>query len=677
MYHFIRLLIKVSIAWLSMFLFVDNLSAQTTWEEVIEQLAENEYENSYQWETLMEELADLKEHPLNINTATKEQLERFPFLSNRLVENILYYIYKYEAIHSEKELMMVQDMDRQTVRYLLPFITFQIVEKEKAKSTVKQMVKYGKHELSTRVDIPFYTKAGYRSKYLGYGFYNNVRYSFRYSDHIYIGITAEKDAAEPFFEGRNRKGYDYYSPYVLIRNIGKIKSLAIGNYRLGYGYGLVMNMSFGMGKSATLATLTHRAGGIKKHSSTDEYNYLQGMAVSYRLSKRWTADAFYSYRKMSGSVDNLLITSLKKDGYYRTTTDFEKRNTFSNQLIGSNIHYNGKFFELGLTTVYNVFNKVLNPPARYYNTYYARGRDFFNTGINYKVFYKQFTFSGETAVDKNGRIATLNMLSYSPNSETRFTVMNRFYDVAYQSIYARSVGEGSSVQNESGIYIGLETNLLRYFKLNAYADYFYFPWKRYLVSKAGTTGFDGLLQLSYSPTYQLDMFIRYRYKNKYKDYTDASDSKSTLSHMQHKWKYQLNYLPSDTWMLKTSVDYVNVSYRHQSPSQGIMVSQEAGHSFAKLPLQLDAGITWFHTDDYSSRLSKYEKGLLYGFSFPSFYGKGMRYTLLARYEWGKHLVFQAKYALTHYFDRNAIGTAMEQIDGNVKSDLYLQMRVKF
>lgn len=65
-------------------------------------------------------------------------------------------------------------------------------------------MKYGKQELSTRVDIPFYTKAGYQQypaetlkknpnkQYLGYGYYHNLRYSFHYRDQIYAGITAER-----------------------------------------------------------------------------------------------------------------------------------------------------------------------------------------------------------------------------------------------------------------------------------------------------------------------------------------------------------------------------------------------------------------------------------------------------------------------------------------------------
>ena len=99
---------------------------------------------------------------------------------------------------------------------------------------------------------------------------------------------------------------------------------------------------------------------------------------------------------------------------------------------------------------------------------------------------------------------------------------------------------------------------------------------------------------------------------------------------------------------------------------------------AKLfPLKWDANIAWFQTDDYASRISLYEKGLLYGFSIPSFYGKGERFALNIRYELSKYLIFQAKYGMTHYRDRKTIGSGLEQINGNVKNDLYLQVRLKF
>ena len=663
----------------SVLLSVNNLSAQSVWEEVIEQWVNNQESNSYQLENLIESLDELKENPLPINIATKEQLERFPFLSDQLIENILYYIYKHGPMLSDKELMLVKDMDQQIARCLKLFITFQQPDKEENKPTLKNILKYGKQELSTRVDIPVYTKVGYLKEngYLGSSFYNNLRYSFRYSDKVYWGLTAEKDAGEPFFNKENKKGYDYYSPYLLIKNMGRLKTLALGNYRLNYGYGLVMNTDFSMGKTTMISTLGNKATGIKKHSSTDEYNYFQGIAGSIFITNRLSADAFYSYRTMDGIVDNQFITSIKEDGYHRVVKDFEKKNTFSNQLIGSNLHYNGKSFELGLTSVYNVFNKMLNPTERAYNQFYPRGKDFFNTGLNYKVFWKQFTLLGETAIDKNGKLATINMLRYLPKGDFQLILMNRFYDVAYQGIYAKSIGEGSSVQNESGFYIGLETSLLRHFKLMTYGDFFYFPWKKYQLSKNGTHGFDGVIQLSYSPSYELDMFIKYRYKNKHKDITSEGGKKTTLPYIQQKGRYQLNYSPINELMLKTTVDMVYNTFQQEKASKGILVGESIGYKFRKLPIQLDGSVAWFHTDDHASRISMYEKSLLYTFHVPSFYGKGERYALNVRYTWKDLLVLQAKYAYTHYRDRETIGSGLEEINGNRKNDLYFQIRLKF
>ena len=130
-------------------------------------------------------------------------------------------------------------------------------------------------------------------------------------------------------------------------------------------------------------------------------------------------------------------------------------------------------------------------------------------------------------------------------------------------------------------------------------------------------------------------------------------------------------------MLKTSVDIVHNGYRQQTPSLGILIAQSIGYTFRNFPLKWDANIAWFQTDDYASRISLYEKGLLYGFSIPSFYGKGERFALNIRYELSKYLIFQAKYGMTHYRDRKTIGSGLEQINGNVKNDLYLQVRLKF
>ena len=69
--------------------------------------------------------------------------------------------------------------------------------------------------------------------------------------------------------------------------------------------------------------------------------------------------------------------------------------------------------------------------------------------------------------------------------------------------------------------------------------------------------------------------------------------------------------------------------------------------------------------------------IIYAFSMPSFYYEGMRLAINVRYELNKHIMVQAKYGMTHYLNRDVIGSALEAIDGSTKGDLYLQLRMKF
>lgn len=63
-----------------------------------------------------------------------------------------------------------------------------------------------------------------------------------------------------------------------------MKSLAIGNYRVSFGYGLVINTGgFSFGKSGSLGTMNRFGRGIAKYTSMDENNYLQGIAATYKL----------------------------------------------------------------------------------------------------------------------------------------------------------------------------------------------------------------------------------------------------------------------------------------------------------------------------------------------------------------------------------------------------------
>ena len=650
-------------------------------EEVLEDLSVNNdinnSVNSLNWENELEELSNRLQEPVNLNSATREQLEQFPFLSDIQIEHLLAYIYIHGQMETIYELQLVEELDRQTIQYLLPFVCIKAINNEPAfrwKTMLKDAGRYGKNEVLTRLDIPFYKRKGYEHTYLGPSVYNSVKYTFRYRDQLYAGGVAEKDAGEPFAALHNRYGYDYYSFYLLLQNCGRLKSLAVGNYRLSFGQGLVMSTDYLMGKTIYASSFNNRSTGIKRHSSTDEYNYFRGVATTVALTKRLSVSAFYSHRNMDGVVTDGEITSVYKTGLHRSRKEADKKNLLTSQLTGGNVSYQQNHIRLGITGVYYVFIRSYEPELTGYSKYNIHGNHFYNLGIDYAYRWRRFSFQGETAIGKQGW-ASLNRLQYSPVQDIQFMLIHRFYSYDYWAMYAHSFGEGSTVQNEQGYYVGLETTPFSHWRFFVSFDLFSFPWKKYRINKP-SRGTDGLIQATFTPRTNLSMYLKYRYKQKERDLT-GSKGTLTLPIFHHQLRYRLNYSLNDVFSSRTTLDYNHFHSQDRAATKGYQVTQMISSQLPWTRLFADVQGSYFCTDDYDSRVYVSEKGLLYTFYTPSFQGRGFRCAVRLRYELNKHWLFITKFGETIYLNRNEIGSGNDLIYGNKKADIQMQLRIKF
>ena len=650
-------------------------------EEVLEDLSVNNdinnSVNSLNWENELEELSNRLQEPVNLNSATREQLEQFPFLSDIQIEHLLAYIYIHGQMKTIYELQLVEEMDKQTIQYLLPFVCIKAINNEPAfrwKTMLKDAGRYGKNEVLTRLDIPFYKRKGYEHTYLGPSVYNSVKYTFRYRDQLYAGGVAEKDAGEPFAALHNSYGYDYYSFYLLLQNCGRLKSLAVGNYRLSFGQGLVMSTDYLMGKTIYASSFNNRSTGIKRHSSTDEYNYFRGVATTVALTKRLSVSAFYSHRNMDGVVTDGEITSVYKTGLHRSRKEADKKNLLTSQLTGGNVSYQQNHIRLGITGVYYVFNRPYEPELTGYSKYNIHGNHFYNLGIDYAYRWRRFSFQGETAIGKQGW-ASLNRLQYSPVQDIQFMLIHRFYSYDYWAMYAHSFGEGSTVQNEQGYYVGLETTPFSHWRFFVSFDLFSFPWKKYRINKP-SRGTDGLIQATFTPRTNLSMYLKYRYKQKERDLT-GSKGTLTLPIFHHQLRYRLNYSLNDVFSSRTTLDYNHFHSQDRAATKGYQVTQMISSQLPWTRLFADVQGSYFCTDDYDSRVYVSEKGLLYTFYTPSFQGRGFRCAVRLRYELNKHWLFITKFGETIYLNRNEIGSGNDLIYGNKKADIQMQLRIKF
>lgn len=643
-------------------------SADDDWEEVYQQYVDIMGDDAETNENIYDILYELYLNPIDINKAGREDLEQLPFLSDAQIEAICAYLYFYDGMESLGELALIEKLDYYTRRLLTEFIYIGENDGRKFPS-LRNIIKYGKHDVMVTAKIPFYEREGDREGYMGYKYRHSLRYNFKYGNYLRAGFVGSQDAGEPFFKGDNRAGYDFYSYFLLLRDLGRIKYLALGRYRTSFGMGIVMNNNFSLGKTANTSLAGKVSNSITAHSSSYDGTSLQGAAATVNVLKNVDVSAFVSYKALDATLnEDGSIRSLSSSGYHRTEKEMEKKNNTRQFVGGGSVLWRAGGFHAGLTGYYAWFNRPFaENDDDSYRLYGPVGYSFFNIGVNYGFINHRFEISGETATNKKGAAATINCITYNINDRLSVKAIQRFYSYRYYSLFANGFSDGGHIQNESGIYLGADYKVNPYLNVSAYADYAYFPFKRYNTS-GSSHSLDNMINILYSRN-SFTLGVRHRYRDREKNlpnkgpqvhcYDNATRIDGGYARCRNSLKLQWN-------------GHVN---QHKDRSFGWMGTCYGSLGIGeKFTLHALAG--YFRTDDYSSRIYIYEHGPMYSFNFPAFYGKGMRFSFSSRYDFGKKLMVIMRYGITKYFDRDEISSGLRRVEASYLSDLDIQLRIK-
>lgn len=668
--------------------FSQGITAQENgWREYVQNLAEDEVGDA-QIEVMYDELSALEQNPYNLNNVTREELARFPLLSEDQANALSDFLQKNRPIYTVYELRNVPRLDYNTVALILPFFYVGEAASQK-KVTLRQMLQYGKNELQLRGDKMLEKRAGYGNftdsilqrypnrKYAGEDFYHSVRYSFAYRDRIQAGIVAEKDAGEPFWKEGYSKGYDHYGFHAIVRDMGVLKTLALGDYRLSFGQGLVLNNDFATPKSWASAHLIRRTIEPKRHFSTAESGFFRGVASVVQL-KKFYLTTFYSflYRDAHLSKENE-ITSFSTDGYHRTPLEISGKNNVKEQVTGANLNYRDKNFQMGVSGIYYSFSHPVNPRNEAYNAYSFRGDDNANLGADYSYRYRRFLIGGEVALSSNGAWATLHSLSFRPQNPHfgNLSLSYRYYDKRYQALYAQPFGESGS-QNETAVFFATTLYPTPKLSVTTYVDFIRYPYLRYGVDEP-SRAIDFCTAWRYSFSKYSCFDFRYKLKQKEKN-AKYPDERMTvvLPYVTHKLRGQYILQTQTGWEFRTIADWAIYQVQYFKRENGWMFSENVGYRGAG-KWRCDAFVGVFKADTYATRLYSYERNIFNTFYMPSFSGKGARWALSARYDIQSRLSLALKIAQTRYWDRDVIGSGTEQINANHRTDVFTYLRWTF
>lgn len=649
------------------------------WQEFLFSLYDGEEEAETKMEEAYEYLTELERNPLDINTATQEDLQAIPSVTTEIAKEILLYRSKYGRIRAIDELAMMPSIEWQQRGFLSHFLC--VKEETDRAWTVKQ-------NITLTAAIPSYLRAAdkgsgsskYDGKYLGDPTSHSLRYSMSIGEHIALNLTGAKGAAEPFFSHGNSWGYDRYAYNISLSDIGPFRKIVLGKFKAQYGLGLVLNNGFSTGKEAMVASAATQAHRISPHSSASDSKHLQGISAMAAFGNI-TLSAFFSYRFIDCTLNNdSSISTILTSPYHRTAKEMEKKNNATQMTAGTHIALPYRFRKIrgsiGASFLFSHLNRPLLPEKPQsnvrdwtYRHFYPSGSSFWNASVDYSLAWKWLALCGETATGDSHSIATLNTLTITPSKLLSFTAMQRYYAYQYYSLYSSAISAGGAVQNESGVYLGTTWHPKNNLTFSAYGDIAYFPWKKYRISSP-SYAYEAALSSSYEMK-KWSFNARYRYKSRQQDIAASKGGGTAIKHT-HSMRL-MALLTEGIWSSRTQLE--GMLYRHTASSAGFVIS-EAVTTKPMRWLTATVHAAYFNTQDYDSRLYIYERAPRYSFGYSSYYGHGMRAALMVQCKCSRNISLMGKIAHTRYFDRSSIGTAEREIAANNITDFYIQLNIK-
>ncbi len=664
--------------------------------DLIENFIENTNEDvDFDFNTAFENLQTYIKNPINLNTASKDDLEELFFLTDIQIQSFVDYREQLGNLISIYELQAVPFFDLNTIQTILPFVTVQS-NVDDLHIGFKDLLLKGNNEVYLRWSRLLEQQKGYiklpegelGSRFLG----DRNRYYFRfrhfYENKLSYGITAEKDPGEEFFTGSNRYGFDFYSAHFYLKDYNKtIKTIAIGDYSVSFGQGLILHSGFGSGKSAAVMNIKRNRRIIKPFTSVSETNFFRGAATTLGFGQNIEFTALVSYRGRDGNlIDPSLIanelvfqsfTALQLSGLHRTEAEIADENAIMDLSFGGSLKYQKRNWHIAVNSLHSKLNKTLQINPLPYNRYYFNGDQLTNLSIDYSWIYQNFNLFGETAISDNGSIATINGLLIGLDRKVDLSILHRYFPKDYQSLNPNPFAESGGARNENGFYIGLIINPNAHWQLGGYFDIYQHPWLRYNAD-APSHGYEYRARATYFLKRKLAIYVELR--NEIKEINQSLNAnkidKLVNSHL-FQTKLNISFKASKTIELRNRIHYGSFSDGINRSAKGYMVFQDIIFRPIAFPFSFTARYAIFDTDSYGIRFYTFENDVLYSYSIPSFYGRGTRFYINLRYRGIQNIVLEARYAQTYFSDRDIIGSGLNQILGNTRTEIKVQVKFDF
>ena len=653
----------------------------------------NLQEADINYEDLYEQLLLLYENPVNLNFADRNELQLLYVLSSQQIDALIEYRSTSGKLLTPFELLYIDGFTPDIVESLLPFISIDASEANQDIRPLWQRILTERNNyLIIRYERGLESRRGYQTPedqssapYAGSPNKFYIRYRASKPGDFSIGFTAEKDAGEAFVwnHSRNIYGMDFWSGHIMLEKQRNLKKVIVGDFQLQMGQGLLFGGGFGTGKgSETINTLERNHLGIRPYTSVIEGGFLRGVGATYSLNSNFNITGFFSRLNQGGNVRQgevdgefeQFFSSIQLSGLHRTASELRNRRQITEMVYGANLHYKPDGLkQVGLIVSANQFNVPIQRSNQPFNRFEFSGTQNYNASLYGNLKVADLRFFGEAGISKSGGTGVILGFTTTLSPRIDFAMITRSYARNFHSLRGSAFGEGSRNINESGVYWGLKYRLNRQFFLTAYYDTFRFPWLRFRLN-APSEGNDYLIRLNYTPKRTVSMYFQFRRRNRAQNSNEVvNNAIRVLNGQRNQILANFQFKANGHLSLKSRIQYSTFNLAKEQ-TQGFAIMQDAVLDFGELIIS--GRIALFDTEGQENRQYAYERDVLYAFSIPAYSGRGIRNYLLFSYQLNRQIDFWFRVARTTFYDRNQVGTGLEIIDGNTRTDIKLQLRYK-
>lgn len=654
--------------------------------EAITDVMETETED----DSFLQNIEHYRKHPLNLNEAEANELQELKLLSDLQIESLLRYRRLFGNLVHIYELQAIPAWDIPTIRKVLPFV--KVGFQTNLKESLMTRIKGGEHQLLLRISQTMEPSKGFihdssGSKYLGSPQRIFFRYRYAYKNLLRFGMTGDKDAGEQFFKGVQRAGFDFYSFHFFAGKLGLVEALALGDFTVNLGQGLIHWQGMAFKKGAEVTNIKRQAAVLKPYSSAGEFLFHRGIGITMKKNNT-EASAFCSFRKLNANLSEeegpgqSPVSSLLTSGNNRTVQEINDRHALEQFTAGGNVRWkktNG-FLE-GLQLAFNaVFYKLSSPLSKRdwpYNLYSIKGNKWYNLSMDYSFNARNIHFFGEFAVDKKLNRAMVNGMLMSIDQRIDFSLVHRAIAKEYQAMYGNAFTEVSVPNNEQGLFAGLTIRPNASVKINVYADVYTFAWLRYRVD-APSGGKDFLIQFNFAPSRHFDWYTRYKTEWKQQNRPQETDiTHHVIPVTRRSWRTHFNCKLNQDFVVRSRVELSWYKAYIAPAEKGFLWLVDVLYKPMMKPYNGSVRLQYFETEGYNSRLYAYENDVMYSYSVPVSSGRGLRYYLNISYDVNKKITMWFRYAKSVFPGQSNIGTGEDEIRGNKKTEWKVQARVLF